>query len=156
MFFDNKKLICGNFYGTNAKEIYIKCCELFGWDKKQVNEFGTMRPLYGHKAADNGTKDVWFICHCNCYGDILVTDKNGVQHHRNYVHTDSNGRVLFIDEYQQNAPFDNRAYPLRERITFVKNKRGQYIFVGTYRSKEPNSKRCDRTFYRVGDDYSIK
>lgn len=147
------KLVAGNSYGTKAKDIYLQCCQRFGWDARLANEFGMMQPLYGHRAADNGTKDVWFICHSNCKGDILVTDGNGVQHHRNYVHTDSSGRVLTIEEYQQDAPFDSLAYPLRDRITFVKNKRGQYIFVGTYRAKEPNSKRCDRTFYRVGYDY---
>lgn len=147
------KLVCGQSYGTNAKDIYLNCCGWFGWNARLAKEFGMMKPLYGHRAADNATKDVWFIGHSNFYGDVLVTDGNGAQHHRNYVHTDSSGRVLTIEEYQKDAPFDSIAYPLRDRITFIKNKKGQYVFVGTYRAQELNSRRCDRTFYRVGDDY---
>lgn len=154
MYFNERKLVSGRSYGTKAKDIYVQCCILFGWDKSKSGEFGIMQPLYGHKVADNGTKDVWFICHSNWYGDILIIDDEGVKHHRNYIHANSDGKVLSIDEYQQNAPFDNVSYPLRDRITFAKNKQGEYVFVGVYRSKEPTSRRCDRTFYRISDNYS--
>ena len=156
LYFNERKLVSGKPYGTKAKDIYIQCCNLFGWDKIKSSEFGMMKPLYGHKVTDKGTKYVWFICKCNWYNDLLIEDENGIKHHRNFIHTSSDGKVLSIDEYQQNAPYDGIAYPLRDRITFAKNKQGQYVFLGIFRSNEPLSRRCDRTFYRISDNYFCK
>lgn len=150
------KLICGLSYGTNAQVIYSQCCEVFGWDKSLTGQFGNQKKLYGHRAANNGTADVWFICHSNCYGDTLVPDKNGVLHHRNYIRADADGRVLTIEEYHKDAAFDKMSYPLRDRITFVKDKRRNYVFVGTYRAKDAVSRNPERSFYRVGDDYTVR
>lgn len=145
------KLIAGNSYGTKAKDIYLDCCNSFGWNKRLIGEFGMMKPLYGHGAADNSAKDVWFICHSNWYSDLLITViENGkvVEKHRNYIYSD----VSHIEEYQINA--QNDVYPLKDRITFAKNKRGRYVFLGIYRSEEPNSRNPSRSFYRISDDYS--
>ena len=152
MYSNERKLVSGRAYGRKAQEIYNLCCDLFGWDKRLSGKFAPQKPLYGHKAADNGTKDVWFICKCNWYNDLLITTiENGkvVEKHRNYIYPD----LSHIEEYQINVQNTND-YPLQDRITFVKNKQGQYIFVGVYRSKEPTSRRCDRTFYRISDNYN--
>ncbi len=143
------KLIAGNSYGTKAKDIYLECCDLFGWDENQAKEFGMMKPLYARAAADNGTKTVWFIGHSNWYADILISDQRGAQHHRNYIHSN----LQCIEEYQQSSKNYLGDYPLQDRITFAKNKQGKYVFLGVYRTKEPNSDRPDRTFYRISDNY---
>lgn len=146
------KLVAGNSYGTKAKDAYLLCCDAFGWDKGLAKEFGMMKPLYGHRAADNGTKDVWFICKCNWYNDVLITViENGkvVEKHRNYIYPD----LSHIEEYQINAQNDD--YPLRDRITFAKNKNGQYVFLGVYRAKEPNSRNPSRLFFKISDNYSV-
>lgn len=148
------KLIAGNSYGTKAKDIYLNCCNSFGWDKSKANEFGMMKPLYARGAADRGTKAVWFICKNNWYNDLLIpVNSNGkiIYKHRNYIYDN----LQCIEEYQQDSKLYPSDYPLQDRIVFVKNKSGQYVFLGVYRAKEPNSDRHDRTFYRIGYDYTI-
>lgn len=146
-----RKLIRGREYGTKAKDVYTLCCEWFGWDRDLTKEFGMMKPLFAHKVADNGNLDVWMICHSNWCGDILIDDiQSGTRKHRNFIYAD----LSRIDEFQQNAPFDD-IYPMQNRITFAKNKKGQYVFLGVYRAKEPNSKAPDREFYLVSDSYPI-
>lgn len=148
------KLIAGNSYGTKAKDIYLDCCNSFGWNKRLIGEFGMMKPLYARGAADRGTKAVWFICKSNWKNDLLIpVNVNGkiVKKHRNYIYDN----LQCIEEYQQDSKLYPNDYPLQDRITFAKNKQGQYVFLGVYRTKEPNSDRSDRTFYRISNDYSI-
>lgn len=146
-----RKLVQGRAYGTKAKTVYLECCEEFGWDKYLANEFGMMKPLFGHKAADGGRREVWFICHSNWYGDLLIYDTaSGDVKHRNLISKDWSR----IEEFQQEAPHTNE-YPLQERITFAKNKLGQYVFLGVYRAKEPNSKSPDRVFELVSKLYPV-
>lgn len=144
------KLVAGNSYGTKAKDIYLQCCQWFGWNARLANEFGMMKPLYAKGAAGSGTKAVWFICKSNWYNDLLIP-VNGkiVYKHRNYIYDN----LQCIEEYQQDSKLYPSDYPLQDRITFAKNKQGKYVFLGVYRAKEPNSDRHDRTFYRVGYDY---
>ena len=146
---NSRKLTRGVVYGTKANDVYTLCCEWFGWNRGLTKEFGMMKPLFAHRGADNGSLDVWMICHSNWYADILIDDvKSGTRKHRNYIHAD----LSRIDEFQQNAPFDD-IYPLQNRITFAKNKKGQYVFLGVYRAKDPNSKSPDREFCLVSESY---
>lgn len=149
-----KILICGSAYGRKAQDIYLNCCKQFGWDRSQAGKFAPQQPLFGYRADVSGTKDVWFICHCNFYGQKYVLGADGKVHERNHVYGDGYGNIRQIDEYQPNEPDPQRAFPLRDRITFVKNHKGDYIFAGTFRSTDPMSRGCERVFYKIGGDYT--
>lgn len=150
------ELICGKEYGRSAKEIYWKCCLYLGWDRSQLSRFAPQQPLYGYRADVSGTKDVWFICHSNLYGEKLVLGPDGKMHKRNNAFYDGYGKIVQIDEYQPNEPCPELAYPLRDRITFIKNRQGEYVFVGTFRCNQSMSRDCERRFYKIADDYPIK
>ncbi len=150
---EKHQLICGKEYGTNAKKIYLNCCCDFGWDIAQSSRFAQQQPLYGFCADSSRTKDVWFVCHSNLYSDKFVAGSDGEMHHRNFVYTDEMGRMVQIDEYQPNEPYPEIVFPLRDRITFVKNKKGQYVFAGTFRCAQPMSRCCERSFYKIANDY---
>ena len=153
---EKHQLICGKEYGTSAKAIYSDCCRDFGWDIAQSSRFAQQQSLYGYRADASGTKDVWFVCHSNLCSDKFVAGPDGKIHHRNFVYTDEMGRMVQIDEYQPNEPCPQLAFPLRDRITFVKNKKGRYVFAGTFRCVQPMSRECERIFYKIADDYPIK
>lgn len=152
------KLICGRSYGRKAKEVYIQCCNWFGWDKSKANEFGIMRPLYGLRADNTKTKDIWFICSNNLYNpryvDALVNGHREKRLRNNIIAT-NDGKTLAIEECQPDEPYPDKVYPLRDRIVFAKDKKGDYVFLGVYRAKEPASRAHLREFYKIADDYSI-
>ncbi len=150
------ELICGKSYGTKAQDIYLKCCMNYGWDRSQSRRFAAQQPLYGYRADASGTKDVWFVCHSNFYGAKFVLGSDGKMHERNYIYEDGYGRVVQIDEYQPDEPHPELVYPLRDRITFFKNHKGQYVFAGTFRCAQPMSRSCERSFYKIADDYSYR
>ena len=111
-------LICGRDYGTNSRGIYLDCCNSFGWSISKASEFGVMgAPLYASNCADNGKRDVWFICYLN---------KNIVENGKtNEIYKNGDEIVETVDYKYGKA---NEA----ERITFVK-KKGGYEFLGVYR-----------------------
>lgn len=150
------ELICGKEYGRSAKEIYLKCCLYLGWDRSQTGRFAAQQSLYGYRADASGTKDVWFICHSNLYGEKIVLGSDGRRHRRNYVSLDYQGKIVQIEEYQPNEPCPQLAFPLRDRITFVKDQQRNYVFAGTFRCTQPMSRECERSFYKIADEYPIK
>lgn len=135
------------------------CCDWFGWNKSKSGEFGMMKPLYAHKVADNGKTDVWFICHSNLRDQVLVEyEDNGyiVRKERNHIYCDYDSMKFpnceRIDEFQINALTDT-IYPMPDRITFAKNFKGDYVFLGVYKAENPKSTNPQRVFYRVSTIY---
>lgn len=60
-----KPLTYGKPCGTNSKNIYLDCCESFGWDKTKQNSFGRQgAKLYSKGATPEGYSP-WFISHHN-------------------------------------------------------------------------------------------
>lgn len=104
-------------YGGRAQAIYDECCKVFGWDSSKRYLFGLQQILYAEKATPEGYSP-WFLPHNNwtetkggnffneIYGDVIeemwIKQKYGLYH----------------DE--------------TTRVTFVKTKSGEYVFLGIY------------------------
>lgn len=130
-------------YGSNSKTIFKHLVQIRDFDESKVKFFGSHKPLYAENADDSRKRDVWFICYPNydqnkaienCCEDYHVADcicKNG-----EYI------IEVFIDN--QSDAHD------AERITFVKNKFGQYEFYGVYRLIVNGS---SRIYKRISNTY---
>lgn len=59
------ELVRGRPYGDNAQEIYLRCCDAFGWGKNQAECFTHGHRLYSPEDCDFNGNSVWFICYSN-------------------------------------------------------------------------------------------
>lgn len=138
-----KKLFKGKNYGTNCKNIYLDCCHSLNFDSTKQNKFGRWTPCFAHKADTDRTRDVWFIGHSNLTDSAAESGK-----HLNKVIEDK------IYEYFSDAADD--IYPLNDRLVFVKEKHGGYVFYGIYRPANPLSKEQGRIYNRISNIYPIQ
>ncbi len=106
----------GRSCGKKALEIYDKCCELFGWKRSLRGEFGPQRRLWAGKATPENY-DVWFVSRSNINGANNDSWNNTVDNARGTITVD------------WHIPFEGVA---GTRVTFVKNREGQYVFYGVY------------------------
>lgn len=106
----------GRICGTKALEIYDECCELFGWKRGLRGEFGPQRRLWAGKATPENY-DVWFVSRSNINGANNDSWNNTVDNARGTITVD------------WHIPFEGVA---GTRVTFVKNREGQYVFYGVY------------------------
>ena len=106
----------GRICGTKALEIYDECCELFGWKRSLRGEFGPQRRLWAGKATPENY-DVWFVSRSNINGANNDSWNNTVDNARGTITVD------------WHIPFEGVA---GTRVTFVKNREGQYVFYGVY------------------------
>lgn len=102
--------------GTKALEIYDECCELFGWKRGLRGEFGPQRRLWAGKATPENY-DVWFVSRSNING----------AHNDSWTNTVDNARGTITVDWH--IPFEGVS---GTRVTFVKNREGQYVFYGVY------------------------
>ncbi len=59
---DFPPLLCGSVYGSNAKNIYIKMCEKFGFRPSKAYLFGGQnRPHFAAGVDEDKSTDVWFM-----------------------------------------------------------------------------------------------
>ena len=61
----NNVLRVGNSLGTNSKSIYLKCCQIFGWDESRENNFGRQGALLYAKRATPEGYSPWFLSNHN-------------------------------------------------------------------------------------------
>lgn len=105
-------------YGTRAQEIYDDCCKKFGWDYSKRYLFGMLQILYAEEATPEKYSP-WFLPHNN-----WTETKGG--NWFNKIQGD------IIEEMW--TKIDNRFYNDNTlRVTFVKNKSKEYIFLGIYK-----------------------
>lgn len=105
-------------YGTRAQDIYDECCKKFGWDYSKRYLFGMLQILYAEEATPEKYSP-WFLPHNN-----WTETKGG--NWFNKIQGD------IIEEMW--TKIDNRFYNDNTlRVTFVKNKSKEYIFLGIYK-----------------------
>jgi hypothetical protein len=125
-------LIRNQAYGTKAYDIYLICCEKFGWDKSQKGQFRIMKPLYAFEGEQKKKRSIWFISNSN-----WTDTKN--EKWRNII------KDKTIEEYwEKSSPplYDSKT----DRIIFAKNSSREYIFLGIYKVKEQTK---DKRIYEL-------
>ena len=122
------ELVRGRPYGDNAQEIYLRCCDVFGWDPKKSEEFTRGHRLYAPECDfdDNG---VWFVCYSNRSKTEVVADK----HVHNFIENNGNRITEEIADTKNN---NAKASDYKNRIVFIKNSDGQYFFAGVFELKQ--------------------
>ena len=109
-------------YGSNAKEIYTRGCELYGWDESKANCFGYQTAMFAPNATPEGYS-VWFLTHSNLSGTYGGTWNNKIE-----------GST--IEETWTNDLYSDYFRNDNLRITFAKkrcaNKDEEYVFIGLY------------------------
>ncbi|MBQ2876424.1 MAG: hypothetical protein IJE25_05395 [Clostridia bacterium] len=127
-----KTLAVGRCYGTNSKVIYLNCCEWFGWDKSQKNNFGKQGTLLYAKGATPEKYSPWFVANHNLHktqGGKWTNTIEGDFIHEEW-HTpdsrlweDKSIRVVFLKlngEYKFYGLFEVHAVIQKENFKFTK------------------------------------
>lgn len=113
------KLEYGKIYGSKAFDIYSKACTFLDFDARKKFSFAPQRLLYATDCTKEGYS-VWMVPNSELNG---LTNGKWV----NFVDL-GNGTILqyTVDpNYLESAGHDIR-------LTFVKQKSGDYVFIGVY------------------------
>lgn len=133
-------------YGTAAKKVFLECCDVFGFNSLQADEFVWGHPLYAGKSTKEGY-GVWFISRSNL----------------NYEPNESN----WIDEFNDNGNYIiehwKELYSLGlsiyensdTRVVFAKIA-GYYQFMGVYKCAEVNIEKRYKRYDRISKVYPIE
>ena len=139
-------LIVGVPYDTAAKKVFLECCDVFGFNSLQADEFVWGHPLYAGKSTKEGY-GVWFISRSNL----------------NYEPNESN----WIDEFNDNGNYIiehwKALYSLGlsiyensdTRVVFAKIA-GYYQFMGVYKCAEVNIEKRYKRYDRISKVYPIE
>lgn len=129
---DFTKIISGKSYGTNTRTIYERFCQTLKWDISKANKFGMNKTLFAFKADTDKQNSVWFLSHSNRTQTKAESKRTGVMENgaafRNIISDDNNIIKENISKEEDKNGFDGI-----NRITFAKNKYGQYEFLGIYK-----------------------
>jgi hypothetical protein len=131
-----------HFLGTNAYDIYVKCCKSFGWDINEACKFSSRTILYS-KGAAHGLSP-WFLAHSN-----YLNEMNSQKNWTNEIHGE------YIDEYWTNVN-NNYYYDNTIRIAFAKTDKGGYAFIGIYKPidhKKENNNCYIKIYKRISNVY---
>lgn len=115
----------GHAYGKSAQEIYLQCCDAFGWDPEKAKEFTRGHRLYAPECDFDGN-GVWFICYSNEANTAAVKDK----HVENFIdHTGNRITESLADIKDNHAKESN----YNNRIVFAKYQDNKYHFCGVFK-----------------------
>lgn len=128
------KLIKGKIYGTNAKKIFLACCDELGWNDIEQKHFGWQTPNYSEIATPEGYS-VWFLAHSDWTGTDITEIKNKVSY--------STIEQWWTDEFHLKAT-------QRKRVVFAK-KDNYYQFLGIFKIAD-----FERTETQYGKTYYIE
>lgn len=137
----------GDFLGREAKNIYTMLChnKNFNWDITKTNNFKMMKGLHASDATLEGYS-VWFLAHSSYNGSIAKSEKV-------YNRVEENGNIIEV----WNDDIEIKTTPSMEnRIVFIKNKFGQYIFWGIVKSDEVDLEKRESIHKYVSDCYMPK
>ena len=116
-----QKLVVGKCYGTNAQKIFLKCCEVFGWDESAKGGFAMMKPLFAKGAAHG--KSPWFLLH---HSFVEPLERKFVSNWWNNIAED-----VVYEEWREAT--DVFYHDFTDRVTFAKARFG-YVYIGVFRS----------------------
>ena len=112
----------------------------FGWKYSKLGSFCSQKILWEKDCSREGYS-VWFLPYSN-----LNNYKNPYSNWTNFVGSD----FKVIKEYWKEI--DDRFYNDEDvRITFVKQKNGQYLYLGIFQAQEMDRENRCKTYYRVDD-----
>lgn len=117
-FFEYKKM-----YGTVAKKIYEDGCEYLGFKRNKAGIFGKQRLLYARECSLEG-HSVWMIPHSDLNGETNCQWVNFVDMLK--------GQIVQYSTEGNWYPGDTDDV----RIVFVKQKDGEYVFIGVYQRQD--------------------
>ncbi|MBQ8716281.1 MAG: hypothetical protein IJY43_00360, partial [Clostridia bacterium] len=121
----DKRLKYGLHYSTRGKDVYLKGCEVFGWNKDLVGKFGMMQIMYAYRGAPDG-KSVWMLPHHNGVTPIAIMET--AMWWNTFVDD-----IVFEEWREPTSDFDN---DWSTRITFAKTKSNGYAFIGVYQPEQ--------------------
>ena len=133
-----------NEYGTSAYNIYCDLCERLFFKEEFKDNFKPRQILFAEKATEFGDEDVWFIAHSNW-------NSSSTSKWENFVHP--NGDYIIekcLLSYQKHEEMDK---PERERITFIKQSNGEYMFLGVFELESYDLVKKERKYKRISSDY---
>lgn len=125
-------------YGRKAKDIYLAGCENFGWSYSKLGSFCSQKLLYDKNCSREGYS-VWFLPYSN-----LNNYKNSMANWINLISSDFN-----VIKENWKVLDDRFFYDKDMRITFAKQKNGQYLYLGIFQAKEFDEVNKVKTFYKV-------
>lgn len=139
----DKKLVQNKFYGTAAKNIYLECCDIFGFDKNMAYKFGRQQWLFAANVTPEGY-DVWFLAHSN-----ITATKGG-----SWVNEIRSDLELITENHDDYNKFVNscRIYT-KNRVVFAKMGNNGYKFLGVYSCEEPDRINQKRSYKLVSKEY---
>lgn len=120
--------------GTVAKDIYDSLCknENFNWNINNVGKYGMMQHLYSKNATPEGYS-VWFLAY-STYNE-KKSDTRGIF---NCIEENTDDVVEYWDDIETfNKECDTNEID-EKIVTFIQNKKGQYIFWGILKTEEIN------------------
>lgn len=117
-----KKLVWGKHYGTVGKDIYLRGCDVFGWDREQEKHFGMMQIMYAYRGAPDG-KSIWMLVH---HAGIESIEEKATATWWNTITRDT-----VFEEWKE--PDHGFYHDWTERITFAKTAHNGYAFIGVYK-----------------------
>lgn len=136
-------LIPRKIYGNNEKDIYQEGIKIFNWNKSKLKSFCKDEVLYDTNCTPEGYS-VWFLSNSYYLDGKSSPSPCGV------ISNDFSRILEWWDKKDFNLynffNFDNR-------LTFIKQKDGQYIYLGIYKVKDLDTKNGRRVFYRIGTNY---
>ncbi|MBO5415366.1 MAG: hypothetical protein J6A83_01895 [Clostridia bacterium] len=137
--------------GTKAIDIYDNYCSKFGFKRSLRGNFAMMKLLYAKNATPEGYS-VWMIAHSSLNESYLQAKSSGRKWYNKFISPNIIKKIwINPSEYIEDSSI---------RVTFAKNKRGNYVFQGIYRPiktgwEDLNTGRVEwvRTFERISDIY---
>ena len=117
-----KKLIVGKCYGTKAQDIFLACCDVFGWNRAEAWKFGPQKKLYAERAAHGLSP--WFLTH-HCWIDPKERKLRS-----NWWNTITEKKIF--EEWGRTD--DCFYHDFSKRITFAKTP-GGYVYIGVFQPR---------------------
>ena len=135
-------LVVGHAYGSKAQDVYKQGQEFFGWDDSKQGYFGAQQMLYAKNCTKEGFA-VWFLTYSN-----LNNYTNKAANWIDFISSD----FETVKEVWKNL--DDRFFNDNEkRVTFAKQKNGQYLYLGIFQATEWDQENRCKTFKRIDLNY---
>ncbi len=129
-------------YGTRAKDIYSDGVRCFGWNDSKKGSFGSQQKLYDVNCTKEGYS-VLFLPYSN-----INNKKNDNANWTDFISSD----FKTIKEIWKDTDKEN-FYDRTERITFAKQKNGQYIYIGIFQAEKIDEDAKCKYYTRINTDY---
>ena len=129
-------------YGRNEKDVYLKVCESFGWDYSKLGSFCSQKLLFDKNCSREGFS-VWFLPYSN-----LNNYRNSATNWIDFISSDFEKIKEVWKEMDERFFTDDD-----KRITFAKQRNGQYLYLGVFQVKEFDEENRSKTFYKIDENY---